>query len=77
MTFEDFQHLARLSVVGALDLEELASFEAGLRRFGERGEEYVRECRRAEAALALSLDPAPLRVDAKERLLEKLRNGRG
>ena len=72
MTFADFQHLARLSVVGVLDLEELALFEKGRKQFGERAEEYLLECQRLETAFALSLEPQPTRPGAKEKLLAAL-----
>src|SRR3954467_8896829 len=40
ITFEDFTHLARLYVVGALELDELSHFEEGMRLFGDAAEEY-------------------------------------
>jgi hypothetical protein len=77
MTFEEFQHLARLYVVGALELDELTDFEVGMRLFGAAAEEYVHECRRLEAAFALSLRPAQVREDAKARLLSMIRDAKG
>jgi hypothetical protein len=77
MTFEDFQHLARLYVVGALDLDDLSHFEEGMRLFGEAAEEYVQECRRLESVFALSLRPAAVKEDAKSRLLAMIRGAKG
>lgn len=70
MSFEDFQHLARLYVVGALDEDELLAFEAARRSLGEKAEEFIKECRQLSAAFALSLRPQAPRKDAKEKLLE-------
>ncbi len=77
MTFEEFQNLARLYVVGALELDELSQFGEGLRHFGEAAEEYVDECRRLESVFALSLCPAPVKEDAKARLLAMIRGAKG
>ena len=70
MSFEDFQHLARLYVVGALDEEELLAFEAARRSLGEGAEDFIKECRQLSAAFALSLRPQAPRRDAKEKLLD-------
>ena len=72
MTFEEFQHLARLYVVGALELDELSHFEEGMRQFGHEAEEYVHECRRLESVFALSLRRAVVKEDAKSRLLSMI-----
>lgn len=77
MTFAEFQHLARLYVVGALELDELSQFEEGRRLFGETAEEYIHECRRLEAVFALSLRPAPVKEDAKDRLLAMIWKAKG
>ena len=77
MTFEEFQHLARLYVVGALELDELSQFEEGMRFFGDAAEEYVHECRRLESVFALSLRPAAVKEDAKSRLLAMIRGAKG
>jgi hypothetical protein len=76
MTFEDFQHLARLFVVGALELDELSEFEEGMRQFGEAAEKYVHDCRRLESALALSLRPGAVKEDARSRLLSRIRGAK-
>jgi hypothetical protein len=70
MTFEEFQQNARLYVLGALDEEEMVSFEEGRRQFGATAEEFILECRELNAAFALSLRPQPPKKDARERLLE-------
>jgi len=73
MKFEEFQHHARLYILGALDEEEMVSFEEGRRRFGTAAEEYIQECRKLHAVFALSLDPHPPREDARERLMSMIR----
>jgi hypothetical protein len=77
MSFEEFQHLARLYVVGALELDELWHFEEGMRRFGDAAEKYVHECRRLESVFALSLRPGVVKDGAKSRLLSLIRNAQG
>jgi hypothetical protein len=74
MTFESFQHLARLYVLGALDEDELAAFEEGRREFGVQAEAFIKECSELSAAFALSLHPQPPSEDAKERLMSLLRD---
>jgi hypothetical protein len=74
MNFEDFQHLARLYVVGALEAEEMQQFETGRAFYGSRAESYVRECRHLESAFALSLQRTPPKADAKTRLLSMIRD---
>ena len=76
MTFEEFQHHARLYVLGTLDEEEMVAFEEGRRAHGEAAEEYLRECRKLGAALALSLAPQNPRSDSRERLLASIQSGR-
>ena len=73
MTFEEFQHLARLSVVGALDPDEEMQFKAGLRAFGEEAERFLKECRKLNAMFALSLRPCEPDPKTKERLLARIR----
>ncbi len=78
MSFEDFQHLARLYVVGALDEGELLAFEEARRNLGEEAEAFIRECRQLSAAFALSLRPQAPRRDSKEKLMELIqKSGRG
>jgi hypothetical protein len=73
MSFEEFQHLARLSVVGALDPDEVEQFEAGRRRYGEKAEAFLKECRKLNAVFALSLQPCEPDPKTKERLFELIR----
>ncbi|HEY2341435.1 MAG TPA: hypothetical protein VGH90_00335 [Chthoniobacteraceae bacterium] len=74
MSFEDFQHLARLFVLGALDEQELTAFELGRKEFGERAEEYIKHCTELSSAFALSLQPKAPTQDAKERLMSLIRD---
>lgn len=69
MTFQEFAHLARLHVIGALDPAEAGDFAAGRRQFGERAECFISESRRLNAALALSLQPLPPDPATRENLL--------
>jgi len=73
MQFEEFQHLARLSIVGTLDVEEQAQFEAGCREFGEEAEQFLKECRKLPVALALSLPPCEPDPLTKERIFACIR----
>ncbi len=74
MTFEQFQHLARLSVVGALDPGEAEQFETGRRLFGIDAERFLRECYDLNAVFALSLQPCPPDPRTKQRLFERIRS---
>ncbi len=73
MNYEDFQHLARLFVVGALDEDELEEFHTGKRLFGSRAEEFIAECRKLNAVFALSLTPKPPLPETKAKLLARIR----
>jgi hypothetical protein len=73
MMFEEFQHLARLSVVGALDAQEQMQFEAGRRAFGLKAERFLKECRKLNAVFALSLSPCAPDPRTKARLFAKIR----
>jgi hypothetical protein len=77
MMFEEFQHLARLSVVGALEPDEQLLFQAGLREFGKAAEEFLRECRKLNAVFALSLRPCPPDPRTKARLMARINRGEG
>ena len=80
MHFEEFQHLARLSIVGALDPDELAQFQAGRREFGAAAEAFLDECRKLNAVFALSLRPCAPDPRTKARLLARIQGdtvGRG
>ncbi|MEI8233463.1 MAG: hypothetical protein WCH57_02120 [Verrucomicrobiota bacterium] len=77
MLFEEFQHLARLSVVGALDAREQAQFEAGRRAFGMEAERFLKECRKLNAVFALSLRPCAPDPRTKARLFARIREAAG
>lgn len=72
MNYSDFQHLARLFTVGALDQDELEAFTTGRLLFGKRAEAYLRECRDLIAVLALGLDPMEPRPGAKALLMRSI-----
>lgn len=76
MTYDEFQHLARIFVLGGIDAAELSAFEEGRKEFGARAEGYIAECRRLESAFALSLPPQHPHPDARERLLSIIGAGR-
>ena len=69
MNFEEFENQARLYVVGALDDAEMDAFEQAREEFGARAESFIQDCRKLNAAFALSLRPRAPKVDAKERLM--------
>jgi anti-sigma-K factor RskA len=69
MSFEEFEHQARLYVVGALEHEELAAFETARHEHGAKAESSINECRRLSAAFALTLRPQAPKQDAKARLM--------
>lgn len=73
MSFEEFQHHARLYVVEALDDSELAAFEEARAYYGAAAEAYIDECRKLNAAFALSLSPNPPARGAKQRLMSLIR----
>ena len=73
MQFEEFQYLARLSIIGKLDPDELEQFMAGRREFGKRAEACINECRKLGTALALSLCPCEPNPMTKEKLFAKIR----
>lgn len=72
MMFEEFQHLARLSVVGALDPDEILLFQAGRAEFGTEAEEFLAECRKLNAVFALSLRPCEPDPRTKARLFARI-----
>lgn len=71
MTFDDFQNLARLYVIGALYPQELAAFQAGQAKFGERARTFLDECYGLRDAFALSLRPINAVDTLKRRLLSR------
>lgn len=70
MSFEEYQHHARLYVIGALDEEEMSAFEGARSHFGPAAEAFVVECRKLSAVFALSLRPRAPHPGSKERLME-------
>jgi hypothetical protein len=77
MSFEEFENQARLYVVGALDDSEMTSFDDARQQFGSRAEAFITECRRLNAAFALSLRPKAPKVDAKEKLMSLIQKSLG
>jgi len=73
MTFDEFQNLARLYVIGALELGELEEFESARKEFSAKGEECINECYALHEAFALSLKPAKSSAALKERLMSMVR----
>ena len=69
MSFEEFEHQARLFVLGALEHDEMAAFETERASMGRQAEEVIDECRRLNAAFALALHPQPPRQEAKAKLM--------
>jgi len=74
MNFEEFENLARLYVVGALEDGEEDAFQEARQEYGERGEEVIAEFRQLNSVFALSLRPHPPHPDTKRKLLEAIRN---
>jgi hypothetical protein len=74
MSFEEFQDLARLYVIGALEVEETEAFEVARKFFGQQAEDFIAECYSMHEALALSLRPAKSSEALKERLMAMVRN---
>jgi len=74
MNFDEFQHLARLYVVGALDDDEMEEFVVARADYGNSAEDYLVECQRLNTAFALSLNPVRPKPETKSALLQRLRN---
>lgn len=74
MSFEEFQNRARLFVIGALEPEEMAQFEAARRQYGQKAEEFISECYSLSEAFALSLKPAKSSDQIKDRLMQMVRD---
>lgn len=73
MSFEEFQTQARLYVIGALDPDELADYEAARKEFGQRAEDVINECYALHEAFALSLKPAKSSAAIKDRLMSMVK----
>lgn len=72
MSFDEFQSLARMYVVGALDDEELGVFEQARQEYGAEAERCIAECERLASAFALSLQPQKPAPDARRDLLARI-----
>ena len=64
--------MARLSIVGALDPDEMAQFRAGRLEFGAEAEAFLDECRKLNAVFALSLRPCAPDPRTKARLFARI-----
>jgi len=73
MNFEEFENLARLYVVGALEDGEEEAFREAREEFGDRGESIIAEFRQLNSVFALSLRPHPPHPDTKRKLLQAIR----
>ncbi len=73
MNFEEFENLARLYVVGALEDGEEEAFREAREGFGEQAEQVVAEFRKLNSVFALSLRPHPPHPDTKRKLLQAIR----
>jgi hypothetical protein len=73
MNFEEFENLARLYVVGALEDEEEEAFREARAAFGERAESRIAEFRQLNSVFALSLRPHAPHPDTKRKLLRAIR----
>lgn len=72
MSFDEFQSLARMYAVGALDRDELTAFEQAREEHGPEGEKCIAECERLASAFALSLQPQQPAADARRDLLSRI-----
>jgi len=77
MNFEEFQNQSRLYVVGALEPDELAKFEAARQQFGPKAERVITECYELQHAFVLTLKPATVRADIGRRLLSQIHGRSG
>jgi hypothetical protein len=73
MNFEEFESLARLYVVGALEDGEEDAFMGARKEFGDRAEQIIAEFRQLNSVFALSLRPHPPHPDTKRKLLRAIR----
>jgi hypothetical protein len=73
MSFEEFQKIARLYVIGALEASEVRAFEKARKKFGQKAEDYISECYSLHEAFALSLRPAKASTAIKDRLMSMVR----
>ncbi len=69
MNLEEFQHLARLYAIGALEPDELREFQTVRAFLGPRAERYITDCRRLNDAIVSDLEPIPPSPTAREKVL--------
>ena len=74
MNYEEFQHLARLYIVGVLEDDEMDQFRAGRAEFGAQAEAFICECRKLNSVFALSLRPMEPSPAIKAKLMEWVRD---
>jgi hypothetical protein len=72
MNFEEFQHQARLYVIGALDPEELDEFEREREKWGNKAEDIVIQCSALHESFTLSLRSGTV-FAVKERVMAMVR----
>lgn len=77
MSFEEFQNQGRLYVIGALDSDELETFEEARKEFGEPAERFLAESYDLHEAFALSLQPKKSSEALKARLMAMVRERKG
>lgn len=77
MNSEDFEHQARLYVLGAMDDDELAAFDRVRHEMGTEAERIIQECERLNSIFALSLRPTPPKPATKQRLLDMINSALG
>jgi len=73
MSYEEFQQMARLYIIGALDEEEQARFDIARALYGKRAEAFIDECQKFNALFALSLLPSQPSPATKRKLLARIR----
>jgi hypothetical protein len=73
MNFEEFQSRARFYVIGALPAEENEKFEEAGKQFGQKAEDFIRECYALSQAFALSVQPAKSSAALKKCLTSMVR----
>jgi hypothetical protein len=73
MNFQEFENLARLYVVGALEDGEEEAFQDARQEFGDQAEELIAEFRQLNSVFALSLRPHPPHPDTRRKLLRAIR----
>ncbi len=74
MNSEDFDSMARLYVLGALDDDELTEFDRRRHELGPQAEHVIQECERLNSMFALSLRPTPPKPSTKQKLLDMVQS---